>query len=117
MAKAEKAGDLDRPSPGDNASWARYRQGVLRIYKDMLSASSKEVPDEDVKLDRSTAIFPRVCAHCYSRQDLTDCTGCHMVAHCPEHEAEVSAKHKEVCEAFKIYLQTQQLLTQTQVSG
>lgn len=88
----------------DIEKWRRYRLELQAIWKILLKRDLHSY-------EYQVWMFPRVCAYCFSKDNLIDCQECLSVAYCVLHEEEIKRRvHKKNCEQLKLCREIEVLL-------
>lgn len=78
--------------------------GEFKRYRIRLQFEWRKLLGRELKPDESQMwMFPRVCAECFSKENLKDCSKCLCVAYCSDkHEEQQKTKHGLICEQLKL---------------
>lgn len=83
--------------------WKEYRLKLQFIWRNLLKR-------ELLTYEEQVWMFPRVCAQCFSKENLKDCSECMNAAYCcVEHEKTQRNVHEKVCAKLKLCMDIDRL--------
>lgn len=84
--------------------WKQYRTKLHSQWRMLLKR-------ELLPYEFQMWMFPRVCAQCFSKTGLNDCSGCFSVAYCSrEHEQSQKNAHEPICGKLRLCLEIDRYL-------
>ncbi|KAF5291874.1 hypothetical protein FQA39_LY14211 [Lamprigera yunnana] len=86
---------IEPKSNCDFKEWENYRLNIQLKWKTILK---RELYPYECQM----WMFPRVCAYCYSKSNLTDCASCLNVAYCSEEHKDKHVLHSKFCKSLRL---------------
>lgn len=88
----------------DKREWKQHRIALQTAWS---AALERELLPHECQM----WMFPRVCAVCFSKENLTDCRNCLNVSYCSTHHEELSRNaHLLICKSLKLCMDVDRYL-------